>query len=196
LFDLARANYPRFVGRSPAEAFCVPIQGEYHNILFPELAKRIQEDLFSLHNSSRERRTPGNTIRKVYLCRAATSRLQPGSVLLFYRSRSQGYLASQSITSVGVVETVTNASSLDELVRITAKRSVYSEEQLEGFHVSQARPVKVIDFLLIGHLDPPIKLIDLKREGVFTAHPPQSISHLPPPRFSPVRQRMSFGFEV
>ena len=34
LFDLARTNYPRFVGRSPAEAFCVPIQGEYHNILF------------------------------------------------------------------------------------------------------------------------------------------------------------------
>jgi hypothetical protein len=48
----------------------------------------------------------------------------PGSVLLFYRSRSQGYLASQSITSVGIVETVTNASSLDELVRITVKRSV------------------------------------------------------------------------
>jgi ribosomal protein S18 acetylase RimI-like enzyme len=196
LFDLARTNYPRFVGRPPAEAFCVPIQGEYHNILFPELAKRIQEDLFSSHSSSRERRTPGNTIRKVYLCRAPTSRLKPGSVLLFYRSRSQGYLASQSVTSVGVVETVTNADSVDDLVRITAKRSVYSEEQLEGFHASQARPVKVIDFLLIGHLDPPMTLIDLKREGVFTAHPPQSISHLPPPRFCPVRQRMSFGFEV
>jgi hypothetical protein len=122
--------------------------------------------------------------------------LKPGSVLLFYRSRSQGYLASQSVTSVGVVETVTNADSVDDLVRITAKRSVYSEEQLEGFHASQARPVKVIDFLLIGHLDPPMTLIDLKREGVFTAHPPQSISHLPPPRFCPVRQRMSFGFEV
>jgi hypothetical protein len=196
LFDLARINYPRFVGRSPAEAFCVPIRGEYHNILFPELAKRIQEDLFGLHNSSRERRMPGNTIRKVYLCRASTSRLKPGSVLLFYRSQSKGYVASQTVTSVGVVETVTNASSLDDLVRITAKRSVYSEEQLAAFHASKAHPVKVIDFLLIGHLEPPIKLVDLNSEGVFTGHPPQSICYLPPSRFRPVRHRMSFGFEV
>jgi ribosomal protein S18 acetylase RimI-like enzyme len=195
LFDLARLNYPCFVGRSPAEAFCVPIRGVYHDILFPELAKRVQEDLFGLH-ASKERRTPGNTIRKVYLCRAATGRLAPGSVLLFYRSQSKGYVASQSVTSVGVVETVTNAISLEDLVRITAKRSVYSEEQLAGFCASQARPVKVIDFLLIGHLDPPIKLVELNSKGVFTGHPPQSICYLPPPRFGPVRQRMSFGFKI
>jgi len=196
LFDLARTNYPRFVGRPPADAFIVPIRSEYHDILFPELAKRIQEDLFGLHNSSRERRTPGNTIRKVYLCRAPTSRLKPGSILLFYRSRSQGYLASQSVTSVGVVETVNTASSVDDLVRITAKRSVYSEEQLAEFRARDAHPVKVIDFLLIGHLDPPMKLVDLNREGVFTGHPPQSICYLPAPRFRPVQARMSFGFEV
>ena len=28
LFDLARTNYPRFVGRPPANAYCVPIKGE------------------------------------------------------------------------------------------------------------------------------------------------------------------------
>ena len=195
LFDLARTNYPRFLARSPAEAFYVPIRGEYHDILFPELAQKIQEDLFGLH-SSRERRTPGNTIRKVYLCRAPTTQLKPGAILLFYRSRSEGYLASQSVTSVGVVETVNNARSFDDLVRITAKRSVYSEEQLAAFCASQTRPVKVIDFLLIGHLEPPMKLVDLNSEGVFTRHPPQSICHLPPARFRPVRDRMSFGFEV
>jgi hypothetical protein len=156
LFDLARTNYPRFVARPPAEAFIVPIRGEYHDILFPELVKRIQEDLFGLH----------------------------------------GYLASQSVTSVGVVETVTTASGLEDLVRITAKRSVYSEDQLAAFRASNARPVKVIDFLLIGHLDPPMKLADLNREGVFTGHPPQSICYLPPPRFRAVRQRMSLGFAV
>jgi hypothetical protein len=122
--------------------------------------------------------------------------LKPGSVLLFYRSRSKGYVTSQCVTSVGVVETVTQATSLDDLVRITAKRSVYSEEQLAAFRATKARPVKVIDFLLIGHLEPPVNLDDLNSEGVFTGHPPQSICHLPPPRFRPIRQRMSFGFEV
>jgi hypothetical protein len=127
---------PRFAGRPPAEAFCVPIRGEYHDVLFSELATRIQGDLFGMaatYGSNQAARTPGNTIRKVYLCRAPTTKLKPGSVLLFYRSLSPGYIASQSVTSVGVVEAVTNATSLEELVRFTAKRSVYREDQLEGF---------------------------------------------------------------
>lgn len=161
----------RIVGRPPAEAFCVPIRGEYHDILFPELAQKIQEDLFEFHYTTREIRTPGNAIRKVYLCRAPTDRLRPGSILVFYRSRSPGYIASQSITSIGVVETVTQAISFDDLVRITAKRSVYSEEQLAGFRASVARPVKVIDFFLIGHLEPTVKLTDLNTEGVFVGRP-------------------------
>lgn len=115
LFNLGRSNYPRFVGRPPAEAFCVPIRGEYHDILFPELATRIQGDLFGVAGSTQAARTPGNTIRKVIFCRAPTTKLKPGSVLLFYRSLSPGYIASQSVTSVAVVEAVTNASSLEEL---------------------------------------------------------------------------------
>jgi hypothetical protein len=59
--------------------------------------------------------------------------LTPGSVLLFYRSKSPGYVESQSVTSVGIVEAVTDAHSLEELVRLTARRSVYSTSQLEGF---------------------------------------------------------------
>jgi hypothetical protein len=188
LFDLARTNYPRFVGRDPAEAFCVPIRGEYHDILFPELSKGSQEN--------KERRMPGNTIRKVYLCRAQTNQLKPGSVILFYRSRSEGYVVSQCVTSVGVVEAVTQARSLDDLVRITAKRSVYTEAQLAGFHATKADPVKVIDFLLIGHLEPPMALADLISEGVFAGRPPQSICKLPLSRFRPVRRRVAFGFKV
>jgi hypothetical protein len=117
-------------------------------------------------------------------------------VLLFYRSQSPGYLASQSLTSVGIVEGVANATSLDDLVRLTAKRSAYSDEQLAEFEAGEDHPVKVIDFLLIGHLEPSIQLIDLKREGVFNGHPPQSITYLAPRRVVPVLERMSLGFEV
>src|ERR1700730_514528 len=62
--------------------------------------------------------------------RRAASRLHR---LLFYRSKSPGYVESQSVTSVGIVEAVTDAHSLEELVRLTARRSVYSTSQLEGF---------------------------------------------------------------
>jgi hypothetical protein len=199
LFDLARINYPRFVAQPPATTFCVPIQGEWHDVLFPELAIRLQGDLFgatSATGAGSAARRPGNTIRKVYLCRALTTQLRPGSVLLFYRSQSRGYLASQCATSVGVVEVVSSAKSLEDLVRITAKRSVYSEAQLEAIDATDSRPVKVIDFLLAGHLEPLMTLHELKKEGVFTGHPPQSICQLPAQRFTPVRRRMNFGFEV
>ena len=88
------------------------------------------------------------------------------------------------------------AVSLDDLVRLTAKRSVYSEAKLAAFEATAQRPVKVIDFLLVGHIQPAIKLDDLKRMGVFRGAPPQSISQLPEERFEPVRDRMAFGFAV
>jgi hypothetical protein len=202
LFDLARTNYPRFIARSPAGAFCIPIRGEFHDILFPELTAKVprpQLDLFAESNPSPGDpaiRRPGNTIRKVYLCRASSQQLRPGSVVLFYRSSSPGYVASQSITSVGVVEAVHRAESLDDLIRLTGKRSVYSEAKLAAFKATTQRPVKVIDFLLVGHIEPAIKLDDLKNSGVFRGAPPQSISSLTEKRFEPVRERMKFGFDV
>lgn len=200
LFALARSNYPRFVCREPATAFCVPIRGEYHDVLFPEMARRVQPDLFQLTDGpgalTGGPRRPGNTIRKVYLSRAQTQGLRPGSVLVFYRSKSPGYVSSQCITSVGVVEAVSAAENLDQLVRLTAKRSAYSPEQLSDMAGRRTAPVKVIDFLLVGHLDPPVPLADLLRDGVFVGTPPQSICALSPTRFAALRSRMNFGFEV
>lgn len=202
LFDLARTNYPRFAARTPATAFCIPIQSDFHDILFPELAVKVpkpQGDLFAqagLSEGGQAVRLPGNTIRKVYLCRAATQQMKPGSIVLFYRSRSPGYVVSQCITSVGVVEAVHQAVSLEDLVRLSAKRSVYSEAKLAGFEATPQRPVKVIDFLLVGHIEPAIKLDELLKIGVFKNTPPQSISQLTETRFKPVRNRMAFGFAV
>jgi ribosomal protein S18 acetylase RimI-like enzyme len=195
LFELARLNYPRFVSRSPAVGFCVPIKSAYHNILFPELSPQAEEGAVSAA-STKDSRRPGNTIRKVYLCRAQTKQLMPGSVLLFYRSNSPGYATSQSLTSVGVVEAVSYARSLKDLIRLTAKRSVYSEAELAEFAATKDHPVKVIDFLLIGHLEPVMKLAELQQKKVFKPHPYQSICRLPPERIDPVRKQMKFGFKV
>lgn len=104
LFTTTRTNYPRFVADPPAEVFCVPIQGDYHQKRFPELAYAAQLPLFpqaALLSTSGER-TPGNTIRKVYLCRARSQAMAPGDILLFYLSKSLGLAASQAITSVGI----------------------------------------------------------------------------------------------
>jgi hypothetical protein len=52
------------------------------------------------------------------------------------------------------------------------------------------------EFLLIGHIEPPLALSDLTAAGVFNGSPPQSICILPPNRFKPVRNKMHFGFQV
>jgi predicted acetyltransferase len=200
IFELDRRNYPRFVCGPPSKAFCVPIQGKWHQRLFPELAKQTALPLFpdvsSFAMPSGQHRMPGNTIRKVYLCRAQTEALSPGDLLLFYQSSSPTFLYSQHLTSVGIVQSVSATDSLDQLVRLTAKRSVFSEAELREMIDESERPVKVIDFLLTGHLDPPIELQQLVKAGIFINHPPQSITILSPERLELVKSHMSFGFGV
>jgi GNAT superfamily N-acetyltransferase/predicted nucleic acid-binding protein len=199
-FVADRINYPRFVARGPVKAFCVPIRGPYHQKLFPEIAFLHPLPLFPDNDryvvSTRHAKVPGNTIRKVYLCRAKTTEIASGDILIFYQSKSPGFRASQSITTVGIVEDVSWTKDYDELVQLTAKRSVFSEIELKGMIDRSDDPVMVIDFLLIGHLDPPIPLPDLLSARVFSGKPPQSICLVTPDRFDFVRKRMNFGFEL
>jgi len=199
LFTIARMNYPRFVADPPAKVFCVPIRGDYHQKLFPELAFAAPLPLFPDERpllSTRGERTPGNTIRKVYLCRAKTNTMVPGDVLLFYHSKTLGLEASQAMTSIGVVERVSQTHDLEELLRLTAKRSVFSEGELRAMVEASDTPVRVIDFLLVGHINPVVPLATLTTEGVFNGRPPQSICSLSPDRFEPIRTRLDLGFQV
>lgn len=81
-------------------------------------------------------------------------------------SKNDGYVATQSITTVAIAEQVTLMSGTEDLVRLTAKRSVFSAEDLEAGRATRDDPVKVIDFLLVGHVDPPIMLAKLMHQGV------------------------------
>jgi len=163
VFEFDRLNYPRFLDGETVRKFCVPIQPDYHRRLFPEIAFGAELPLFprqafGLMLDHGQERTPGNTIRKVYLSRAKITRLQSGDLLFFYMSKDERYDASQSITTVGVVEQVIDVVLSDDLIRLTAKRSVFSAEELRKMNASETSPVKMIDFLLVGHSDPPVHL--------------------------------------
>src|SRR5690606_10316986 len=125
-----------------------------------------------------------------YLCRAQTKQIVSGSIVLFYRSSSTPSPISQSITTLGVVEKVSQPADYESLVRLTAKRSVYSQNQLADMLEAGARPLKAIDFLLVGHLETPISLSELNRLGIFTGHPPQSISRIPVERFQLIKSHI------
>ena len=175
--DWNRRHYPRFHRGGGTRTFCVPIRSGYHERLFPEVSVRVQMDLFRevFGDVGGRSLTPGNTIRKVYLCRAGTRRLRPGDLLVFYVSKNPEFEDSQCITTLGVVENVTEAGSIDEVVRATARRSVFSIRELQGLVDASKTPLKIIDFLLVAHLTTPIGLEELKKSGVFQGHPPQTI---------------------
>ncbi len=108
LFDVARKNYPRFQTGQGLDSYAIPIKEDYHDTLFPEL--RQQTDLFDLGILSGGPRRPGNTIRKVYLCRAQANITQPGAILAFYKGASQNQ-PSQAITTIGIFEDMSLARS-------------------------------------------------------------------------------------
>ena len=199
IFDFDRVFYPRFYDGPSARKFYVPIWPDYHRRLFPEIAFGRELPLFPKESfgpmlNHRRERTPGNTIRKVYLCRAKIARLQPGDVLLFYMSKDDVYAASQSITTLGIIEQLTDATTTEELIHLTAKRSVFSAAELEAMSASSSSPVKVIDFILIGHIEPTIPLSTLVRLGVFLRQPPQSIAELASDRYGRLRPYIKLGF--
>jgi GNAT superfamily N-acetyltransferase len=168
---LDREHYPRFVDDARVRILCVPIRPAYHRLLFPEKAEMVRPTLFGVTDATR---APGNTIRKVYLCRSTITKMSPGDVLLFYMSKDPEYLYSQTMASVGVVVDVEQTCDIDELFRMTAKRSVYPDDELRAMLAEKETPLKVIDFLLVGHFDAPVPWKELKAISVLNA-PPQSI---------------------
>ncbi len=84
-FEQAREHYPRFVLDDDTLGFGIPIQEGYHDTLYPDLYRPIQADLFGGASRAETITRPGNTIRKVYLCRAQSQLGPAGSLLFFYK---------------------------------------------------------------------------------------------------------------
>lgn len=194
-FEQARKNYPRFVLHQKTLGFGIPIQESYHDTLYPDLWKPTQPDFFGGASRAETITRPGNTIRKVYLCRAQSKLGPAGSLLFFYKSSSKNP-PSQAITALGVLESVTLAESTKDLMQLTGGRSVYSEEQLEGWNATAAKPVKVINYLLVSYIEPAISLDELRTLGVVNGHPQQSIYKLRHDLLTQLVQRTDLDFAV
>lgn len=186
-FDRARQNYPRFPFSEDTRGFGIPIKEGYHDTLYP--------DLFAGASGAEAPTRPGNTIRKVYLCRAQSQLGPPGSLLFFYKGVSKEP-PSQAITALGILESMKLAHSTKDLMQMTGGRSVYSKEELEAWSATPERPVKVINYLLAAYVDPPVSLNELEDMGVVNRHPPQSIYELRHDLLAGLVARSNLGFAV
>ena len=121
--------------------------------------------------------------------------MRGGDLILFYQSKDEAALHSQCLTNVGVVEQVRRASDADELRRLTAGRSVFSESDLKTLADGSPSGITVIDFLLIGQLNPVLHLDELREVGVLKAHP-QSVTSVRRSSLPKLSSAMRFGFAL
>lgn len=116
-------EYYPFIKLTGKRIFIIPIQENYHNILFPESEQYLQislDDLKGLNASS-------NSLRKAYLCDSNIKQITPGSIILFYCSGGK-----KAITSLGIVDAVFNKfEDFDEMYSLVKKRTAYSEDMLK-----------------------------------------------------------------
>ena len=137
---------------------------------------------------------PGNTIRKVYICQSPSNLGDAGSVLFFYKGKSANP-PSQSLTAVGILEGFSYATSTKELMQLTGGRSVYSEAELTAFEAAPDNQYKVINFLLVDYIEPPISLTDLEGFGILSSHP-QAITELKDSSLLEALKRSSLSFKL
>ncbi len=170
-----RQFYPAFLSGEPVGKFLIPIKSAYYETLFPENINNRQAGLFDATGLS-SNKIPGNTIRKVYVCNAKIKAIKKGDILLFFHLKNNFSFHSQSLVSVGIVDGFDVTSSHEELLRLTAKRSAFSQEELTGLTSGGKKQVKVVNFLLAGHISPAILMARLDEIGI--KGPVQSIRRI------------------
>jgi hypothetical protein len=155
-------------------SFIVPIQPQYHEILFPEC-----ESQLSLLPQTRP---CGNSIRKAYLSQSHLMKIRSGDNLFFYRSQDK-----QSITALGIVENTQRSKLPDTIARHVGKRAVYTYAEIVALC---EKPVLAINFRLVKTLGHGIPLKSLIGNRVMIAAP-QSIAEVPREGVEWLRQQMS-----
>ncbi len=131
-------------------AYLVPIQPQFHEILFPELKNIFQSDLFEDGPSP-----AGNTIKKAYLCNTNTSSIRAGDILFFYRTKDY-----MTLTSYGIVDQFYIESDSEKILQWVSKRTVYSNKEIQSM---KGKAVKIILFRLVGHFENQIAFSKLKQ---------------------------------
>jgi hypothetical protein len=108
---------------------------------------------------------------------------------------SPEFVRSQCATTLGIVENAQLASTAQELIRLVGRRSVYSRASLEEMNPSPGSPVLVVDFLLTGHLAPPVTLTSLIEQQALRGSAPQSIKRLESDTYERIRPLLQVGYE-
>ncbi len=160
-WDIASKYYPSFYCGSHVSKYLVPIRPDYHERLFLGFKQQL-----TLPEILGELEIPGNTIDKAYLCNSIIRRIEPGDILLFYRS--QDY---QQITTVAIIEEVHQGRiNSQKAQQLLGKRTVLSIPEIEEV---TRRDSLILLFRSLLHFPDPIDLSTLIENNLIRSAPQQ-----------------------
>lgn len=164
--ETAHRFYPSFYDGEQVDKFLIPIRPEYHGKLFNAYEKRQHK----LPEYGGQFESEGNAIKKAYLTRSNIRKIEPGSILLFYRTQDE-----KEITSLGVCDNVHyEVTGLRSLQRAIGRRSVFDTHELSDWAQD---PTTVILFWWHFDLPQPVEYRKLIDNDVLNG-PPQSITEV------------------
>lgn len=181
---ISNKYYPSFKDGFSIRKFIVPIIPKYHQRLFTEY--KLRQTAILEYTS--EFVVEGNTIRKAYFSHSRITKIRPGDILLFYRSKNKklGSMDQAEITSLGIVEKIEqNVKDIEEINRNIKNRTVYKPEEIKEMLEKQTM---LILFTWHFHLPNPLKLKDLMQMKVLKA-PPESIIQISHEKYILVKKR-------
>jgi hypothetical protein len=147
--DYAKLYFPHYRKDASVQKFLVPIQPQYHQVLFPDLSR--QGQLFNGNSVA------GNAIKQAYLCKAPSNQVHAGDIVLFYRSKDE-----MAVTTIGIVERYETHTEAAKIMQLVSRRTVYSQSEIEAM---TSKSVRVMLFRLVGHFTKPIPLASLKQDA-------------------------------
>jgi hypothetical protein len=173
--ELNKKYYPAFYDGPRVRKHLIPIRPEYHDRLFIEYRHRVP----SIFEGAGELITEGNTIKKAYISHTKSKKLNPGDILLFYRSTD-----NRELTSVCTAEKVfPNVTKYEDVIRLVGKRTVYTKNEL--LEILNQGPATIIIFLLHFELKKYISLHNLQKAGI-VRRAPQSVMEISNARYQQI----------
>jgi GNAT superfamily N-acetyltransferase len=162
--DYLKRYFPSYKLDETVSGYIVPIQPQYFESLFPDKAD-FANSLFG--HMPDMYKSESNTIRKAYLCGSNIKRIEPGDLVLFYRSGDR--------KSIEVLAGVINAEHMTDIEKIRNEikdRTVFSDSEIERLLDEHNGTLLVIKFDLIEYFANPITFSVMNELGISV---PQSI---------------------
>lgn len=146
--------YPAFYDGRLVKKHLVPIIPSFHKKLFPDCLEENQQLKLKLFDNSE-----GNCIKKAYICRANTTKIEKGDILLFYQSRQR-----MALTTIGTVQAVfPRMNDPEEVFKLISKRTVFTFDEIKNMCKKE---LLVILFNENFHLKKDVKLPELSKFNI------------------------------